>query len=210
MAALELTDADFAQADNAIDFIRENLGAKREDLTDYLHNLLLAVQQKSITGRLAGITASAIPFYLREMGKLEERKAAATLPPSQHLGQVGDKITFEAMLLGCFPHESDFGVSYCTKMVTAKGEKLTWWASNDMTTEDPAEATAQGLLCKNVYVRVTGTVKKLDNFKGENQTTVSRCKVWTAEGIRLEDEKAAKKAARDAKKAQKLAANPTK
>lgn len=199
---VEVTDADRKLADDTINFIRENLCGK-EDLTDYLFNLSVAIQQNSINGRLAGITASAVSYYLREIGKLEEAKKKATLPPSTHLGTVGEKVEFYATLISVFANESDYGISYCTKMITDSGQMLTWWASNDSTTEDPAEAVEHGLLCKGVRSKVSGTVKNHGEYKGTLQTTVTRCKVWTAMAIKTAEEKASKKALKDAKKAAK-------
>ena len=201
-----LTDADLTQADSCIEFVRDMLKAKApESLSDYEYNVLVALSQSSIDSRMVGIVASAIPFYLREIGKMEERKRAS-LVPSKHLGKVGEKIEFDALLLGCFPHETQYGVSYITKMITPSGDILTWFASNDMTTDDPAAAATEGLLCKGVTVHVTGTVKKHDSYKNQLQTVVTRCTVWTALGLQQAAEKAAKKLAREAKKAAKAAA----
>jgi hypothetical protein len=211
-----VTKADFETAEKAVEFIREYLGAKDESqMNDYEHNLYVALKQKSVTSRTLGITCSAIPFYLREIGKMEERKKMAARPPSQHFGQVGDKVTFKATLLSVFPNESDFGVSYRTLMLTPEGNVVVWWASNDMTTEDPEVAARDGLLCKGVESTISGRIKKHDTYRPRDpkpgmpaetkQTVVTRCTVWTAEGLRLEAEKAAKKAAREAKKAEKAA-----
>jgi hypothetical protein len=200
---ITVTEEDRKTADAALEFIRETLGtADPEALTDYCYNLLVAVKQGSVDSRLSGIVASAIPFYLREMGKLEEKKRVQE-KPSEHFGQVGERVDFYATLTGVFPVESMYGTTFITKMVTREGNVVTWFASNDVTTEDPKEAAEQGLLCMGVESKLTGTIKKHDEFKGQKQTVVTRCTVWTAEGIRQAEEKAARKAAREAKKAAK-------
>ena len=202
---IEVTDADRALADQTIDYIRENLCGK-EGLTDYLYNLSVAISQASIGARLAGITASAVAYYMREQNKLEEAKKA-NLKPSEWMGAIGEKITFDATLVSVFPHESDFGVTFITKLITTAGEVLTWFASNDPRGEsgDPKVAAENGELLPGLLSRITGTVKKHDTFRDQKQTVITRCKVWTAEGIKKEEEKLQKKAARDAKKAAKAA-----
>lgn len=203
--SVKVTESDRAQADSALEFLRDHFAAMdQEQMTDYIYNLSVAVRQSSVTSRLAGIVASALPYYLREIGKLEEQKLRAATP-STHMGSVGDRIDFSATLVSVFPHESDFGTTFITKMVTDAGQVLTWFASNDCTTENAQEAAERGLLCRGVMSKVTGKVKKHDLYKGEKQTLVTRCTVWTAEGIKQANEKAAKKAARDAKKAAKSA-----
>jgi len=69
--------------------------------------------------------------------------------------------------------------------------------------QGPREAAEKGLLCQGVVSKLSGRVKKHDSYQGKLQTVVTRCTVWTAEGIKLAEEKAAKKAAREAKKAAK-------
>jgi hypothetical protein len=200
-----VTEADKIQADACIEFIRAHFeGKDPESLSDYCHNLMVAMKQDSINRRLAGITASAVPFFLREIGKMEEAKKAGQKPASEYLGMVGEKSTFRATLLNVFPHESDFGVSFITKMVTEKGEVLTWFASNDLEAKDEASARSEGLLCKGVAMQVTGTIKKHSEYNGTKQTTVTRCKVWSDAEVLADAEKAARKAAREAKKAAKV------
>ena len=101
------------------------------------------------------------------MGKLEEQKRLAAGVQSQHFGEVGQRLDFNATLMNVFPHESQFGVTYITKMVTDKGEIVTWFASNDPEAGSAEEAAKEGLLFKGVMSKVTGTIKKHDDFKGQ-------------------------------------------
>jgi hypothetical protein len=200
---INVTEEDRAQADAAIDFIVESLSHKTpESLSDYCHNLLVALKQNSVSPRLSGIVASAIPYYLREIGKMEESKREST--PSKHFGSSGERMDFRATLLGVFPIETDFGATFITKMITTEGNLVTWFASKDCSTESPDDAQKNGLLCKGVEVKITGTIKKHDTYQGKCQTVVTRCTIWTQEGERQAEEKAVKKAARAAKKAKKL------
>jgi hypothetical protein len=205
---IEVTEQDRAQADSAIDFIRNTLEGQEQN-SDYLHNLLTAIKQHSVSARLSGIVASAIPYYLREIGKMEEKaRLESQGKTSKHFGIPQERVDFRATLLSVFPHESDFGVTFITKMVTPEGNLVTWFASKDCSTDSSEEAKKMGLLCKGVEVKITGTIKKHDQYKGQAQTIVTRCTIWTEEGEKQAEEKAAKKAAREAKKLAKNLPKP--
>ncbi len=160
------------------------------ELNDYLYNLTVVFSGETVDSRAAGLAASAVSAYLREVGRVAElaRRQAA---PSQHVGEVGKRMDFEVTIVGVISREGDWGTTHITKMVTKEGNDLTWFQSSG----EPLEVGASH--------RISGTVKSHGEFKGMKQTVVSRCVVWSEEGIKAADEKAAKKAAREAKKAAK-------
>lgn len=100
-----------------------------------------------------------------------EAKAKALKPESQWLGTVGEKLTVEATYThsAWFEHKSPY--THCTETVyihhfeTSKGEILVW-------------KTGAGInLDKGQKAKITGTVKAHDEYKGEKQTVLQRCKI---------------------------------
>jgi hypothetical protein len=180
-------EADKLLAEAALDYAREVLSNK-PDRDDYEHNLYVATTQPAITPRLAGITASLIPYHLRNVERMTER---ATAVESQHVGIVGERSDFVVKTLKVIPIETDYGTSFLHKFITADGNLLTWFASTNPEVEIGKE------------YQITAMVKKHDEYKGVKQTGVSRVVVWTEEGRRQAEEKAAKKAEKEAKKAER-------
>jgi len=92
----ELNEDDFKVADAAIEWAR-SLRESSEDLSDYLHNLVIVCSADFVASKNKGIAASLIPAYNREMEKqFAKRKLAAGrkhyAQTSQYVGKVGDRM----------------------------------------------------------------------------------------------------------------------
>lgn len=93
-------------------------------------------------------------------------------PESQWLGQVGDKIEVHAKYMFTHSWETNFGYGYWTQTVQhihifkdSEGHTFKWKTSNFIDADYGTE------------VVLKGTVKDLDEYKGEKQTVLTRCKV---------------------------------
>lgn len=172
------------------------------ELSDYEFNVRVVAGQNSITYKMAGIAASIIPFYLREVEKklvkeIELRRVA----DSKHLGAVGDKLILNVQCLKVITvgQDSQFGPSYLHRLVDSAGNLVIWFSSNSYNNLKPG-----------VQYTVKATVKKHDVRDGVNQTVVTRLTTISAEELQDMELKAARKAAREAKKTAKTSeSNPT-
>ncbi len=153
------TEADVKLATDALAWADNHLSEAAPDaLSDYEHNLKVAVAGGISTFRLAGIIASLISYYERAIGK-ELLKAQANT--AGHVGTVGKRETFALTLAQVFSYDSDYGTVHIHKFVTDAGAIVVW-------------KTTSNKLAPGRY-SVKGTVKKHGDFKGEVQTELSRC-----------------------------------
>lgn len=191
--ARPVTDEDRALAEKALAFARADL-AEKPSLSDYEHNLRVATAIASVDGKLAGIVASLITYYLREVERTVVREQQRAT--SRHLGAVKDRLILEVTVARILVvgEMSAYGPSYLHRMVTATGDVVVWFASS------------KGEMAEGKTYFVKATVKKHDTRDGVAQTVVSRVDVITAEQAEAEAVKAQRKADRAARRA---AAAPT-
>ena len=99
---------------------------------------------------------------------LKEIAEKALRPVSEHVGKVGERITCDIVVEDVFSYKcksfAGYGMEtrYINKFRTADGNILVWQTSA------PADEKA---------TKITGTVKAHDDYKGEKQTTLQRCKL---------------------------------
>lgn len=93
--------------------------------------------------------------------------AKALLPAAtRFLGQPKDKIEAVALFEAFIPCESAYGVNYLQKFRTADGALIVWFSkAGDLGRDD-----------LGTWVRIKGTVKAHEEFRGERQTKVLRVK----------------------------------
>lgn len=158
-----ITESDTKRASATIDYVRDMAGL--EGLNDYLHNLTVVIAGDYVPERGYGLAASAIPFYMREMEKIELRKVRESKPVSQHIGAIGGKIETHVTIVSVRELASDYGTTLLVKMADDAGNDITWFASGNVNPEAGQSYTLRG------------TVKKHDTYNGQAQTVVTRCKL---------------------------------
>ena len=153
--AEEITDADIAH-----------------ETGDYLHNLR-AIARSGIVGRKSeGLAASMVVAYQRAVGRARaraERDAArAARKPSEYVGTPKVRQSFGTVTLDFVTgYDTDYGYTTVLKFLTPEGNVLVWKAtSTDVTREDVGKK-----------YELTGTVKKHEDYKGQKQTILNRCKL---------------------------------
>jgi hypothetical protein len=120
-----------------------------------------------------GLAASAFAGYLREQARLAEVKVRQARPASTFLGNVGERHTVEAEVTSCRDMgEGQYGPTTLLKFVTPGGKVLSWFASGEWHLEP------------GTTVRLVGTVKKLEEYRGERQTQLTRCRIIEREGVK--------------------------
>lgn len=161
--SIELTDQQ-RYVDEALAWAAEQEGHG----DDYLANLAAVAGKETWGHKDLGLAASIIPAYQRHLERAAIEAAKAAQRPSEHLGTVGEKLSFEAKVIGVhtFP-----GYAYnspdraIVSMITPEGDRLVWKASNVMRAPEQGDT-----------VTMSGTVKEHGEFRGDKQTIVTRCK----------------------------------
>lgn len=131
---------------------------------DYLHNLRVVARCGYVTNKLAGVGASMITAYERHLGRERAKAARALLPPSTHVGTLGVRGCWSAVLDFVTGYETDYGYTTVLKFRTDDGAVVVW------------KASSTGVTRADVGKRymVSGSVKAHADYKGEAQTIVSR------------------------------------
>jgi len=133
-----------------------------EPTSDYEHNIHAVALTGSVEGRTLGLAASIWVAYERAMSReVERRKRAASV--STHQGTVGGKLanlilTVEKVV----DLESEWGASHLHIMRDEAGNSYKWFATSERL--DPGDVR-----------RVSGTVKKHEEYKGVKATLLTRC-----------------------------------
>jgi hypothetical protein len=128
---------------------------------NYMHNLKTVCSLEYVTGRNFGILASLFPTYNRELEYQAERASEAN---SQHIGNIGDRITVQVQSVVCLTSwETDWGITRVYKIVDENGNVFTWKTSS--------------FIAEDEVKTIKGTVKEHKEFRGIKQTELTRCKV---------------------------------
>lgn len=157
----EVTDAHRDLATRAIDWTA-GLREAKPALSDYEHNLVVVCGTQALTPKNAGIAASVIPAYKREVEReiLGRRRAAAG---AAFVGTIGARAEFTVEVVNVIEYEGNFGVTRIHKMLDDAGNALVWFASR-------AGGLAQGR-----RYRIKATVKAHeDDAKWGKQTVLTR------------------------------------
>lgn len=165
----EILDEDRATAE-AAEAWAESLTDEclQKQSSDYLHNVRTVARGGSVGMREAGIAASIIAAYQRNI--MNERRVLKAMA-SVHVGTVGKRETFNVTLDNITGYETHFGYTTVVRFVTDTGSILVWKASTDPDLK-PEQVGKRFSL--------TGTVKEHSEYKGTKQTIVQRCKIAEA------------------------------
>ena len=83
---------------------------------------------------------------------------------SAFVGEIKQRITFEAVIVGVYGSEGYFGHTDIVKFRDLQDNLFTWFATGYTDLE------------RNDRVKITGTIKKHDIYRGVKQTILTRCK----------------------------------
>jgi hypothetical protein len=157
----EVTDEDREFAQKAVTWARE-IPADVEN--DYLYNLRTAASADDVNGRNAGIIASIVFAYKREV---ERQILQATLRErakiSNWIGTKGQRESLSLTVANVSEFDSEYGITRLIKMLDAEGNVVIWrTSSHDLWME-------QGFT-----VELVGRVKDHSEYRGEKQTVITR------------------------------------
>jgi len=195
MSTQKPSEADYVVAREVAAWL-ESL-AEQEQSSDYLHSLSVYGRVGIVNAQGAGIVASAIQAYNRELAKKAE---VLDQSGSVHVGAVKERVTVKVKLLACFMKEGHYGTTYIQRFLTSDGNVLVWFGStkvardcfrsstNDLvdvlSADEPAQDASQRTYYK-AYVPgdefwIKGTVKDHGEYKGVKNTIVARVGVVNA------------------------------
>lgn len=187
----EESAADMAKGLAVIDWVLQTWGPKANK-SDYEYNAVELLQQESVSPKRIGLLVSLIAAYNRE----HEEKAKRERLVDAWVGKLKERRVFEAVYQGCNSFDGNFGTFWVARFATAEGMLV--YKGNS-----PFWNTG---LNGGESIKLIGTIKAHDDYKGFKQTLISRCEVLDDEAFAAAVAKAAKAAERAAKKAAKVAA----
>jgi len=126
---------------------------------NYMHNLITICSSDFIDHRSIGIAASLIPAYYRATHEIKEKKIT-----SEYIGNPNEKIEIKAILQKMFSYDTKFGTTYIYKFTDENGNILVWKTSPKDFEEEKE-------------YKIKGTIKEHEEYRGEKQTQLTRCKV---------------------------------
>lgn len=158
-------DADITLAQEAIEWA-QNLGEDGAELNEYQHNIKVLSSAGVIEFRSIGYAASIVGTFAREKQRaLHANQLPTAKYVSQYVGKEKDKIEFEGTLIKQSSYETANGAGVRIAFKDKIGNDFVWFTGNGFDIDDGAA------------VKVTGTVKTHNEFKGHKQTILTRCKV---------------------------------
>jgi hypothetical protein len=189
---VEVTEADEADADAALAWVREMDRSQIGD-NDYLWNLFAATRTDDMTYRTLGIVCSLVAAYQREIGRQREKSARyETLRGSQFIGTIKTREVFRLKLVAEPRHyANDFGGSFLCRLEDENGNQVTWWASELLRVETGEfeqrsvwSREAQAIVFEQFpitrpwaideWLNVKATVVKHEERDGIKSTTINR------------------------------------
>lgn len=153
---------DSTLAENAMTWASE----LTDDETDsnYLHTIRTLASMTHIDAKNFGFACSIIAAYEKAQAKLEAQKDK---PISQFIGKEKDKIkNLTATYKTSFSFAGQYGVTFFHIFETLDGNVIKWSTGNALFDIE-----------KGDKVSISGSIKKLENYKGVNQTCLTRCNV---------------------------------
>lgn len=155
-----VTEEDEKEAKEAIEWIM-SLSEDDRTQTTYLFNLYQICKNEFCFLRHFGFLASLIPAYRK--ANVKKKVVENT---SHYVGTIGEKVTQSVVIIKRLCFDSIYGSCWIILMKDNSGNVLKWTTSKclDQKYKEGFETT------------VTGTVKEFEEYRGEKQTSLIRCK----------------------------------
>lgn len=168
----------YAEAERAIAWIA-NMTEEEYTSSSYLFNLHQIIDAGLCSMRHFGIIASIIPAYQ----KSEYKRIMAEKPVSNFYGNVGDKFSLNLVYMKSISYDSQFGTGYFHFFTDDNGNIFKWSTDRGIayevkyTTSDGIEHN-RGIrqADQGSIVKISGRIKDHNEYHGEKQTVITRCK----------------------------------
>jgi len=183
---IDITDNDKEIAEKALNWCK-NL--PEYNLNDYMYSIHLLSQEKSIKPKDFGFVASIIPAYLRTIEKqiVAEKKATQQKEEaiSSYIGTPGEKIQLELTYISSASYEFQISAwnsttNWIHKFLDNNGNTVIWKTSKSIgevvNGKNWLDRTAIDINSGH-NLKLKGTIKDHNEFRGEKQTVLTRCKI---------------------------------
>jgi hypothetical protein len=178
------------EAVSAIDWIK-SLSEEESTKSSYLFNLKQIIDAEYCTGRHFGLLASLIPSYRKSEYKRLLDQNNSNNKKSEYIGNVGDKLSIKVTYLNTYTYETQFGNSNIHLFVDNDGNIFKWSTSSNLEYTIKDQSYSQWhILDKGAIVQLSGKIKAHDEYRGQKQTVLTRCKYEVLES-KDKDEKLA-------------------
>lgn len=177
----DITPAASKEAKALVDWLEGDF-AKKKTKSDFEHNLHTFVSAGSLDGKAVNkavaFLAAAYPAYLREKGRLAEKQAAPEAKPSQAVGSIGERYSFDLTLKDIRNISGAYGNTSLYKYEDKSGNRFAYFASKPIHETSDIGKTFQ----------LAATVKDHKEFNGQIETQLTRGtlggKAPSAEGVK--------------------------
>ena len=174
-----------SEATDAIEWIH-CLSEEELNRSSYLFNLRQIIDAGYCTLRHFGFLASLIPSYRKsEYKKLIDLKNSDK-KVSEHVGNVGDKISVKVTYINTHTYDSQFGSSHIHLFIDDNGNIFKWSTGTGLkftVKDDHANYTQWYPLDNGATVQLVGKIKSHDEYNGKKQTVLTRCKYEVLKSI---------------------------
>ena len=148
------------EAKNIISFFAS---ADRDDLDGFGNNIKSALGNEF--SKMSGIVAYAPVAYPKTLEAIKAKQERDTVNAiSQWQGNIGEKISIEVTFDRSVSYQTEWGTSYIHLFKDAAGNIYKW-------------STGKSLYNEKVDGIIKGTIKDHNEYNGQKQTVLTRCKV---------------------------------
>ena len=171
------SEKDYNLAAAVIEFCEDHFAnCDIESITDYENSLRVAMGSGIAHPKFAGLIASSVQFYNRDIEKRAKAESWAKLVAnSKFQGVVGERQVFEGLkVLSYRTWQNDYGTTHFYSFIDENGNAFTYFASKDMD------------LSVGQIVSLKASVKKHENYTAKfagavtyAQTILTRCALVT-------------------------------
>lgn len=134
--------------------------------SEFLEKLKMIVDNKFLNPKLAGFVAYLYPMWKKAHEVKEDEKTPKK--PAEWVGNIGDKVTLNVTVVRTISYDSQYGTGYFHMFKDENGNSWKW--STGQPLDYNQDMTGQKAILK-------GTIKGHDEYKGNKQNIITRCKV---------------------------------
>jgi hypothetical protein len=171
----DVSNDDLLKSDEIITWLKSN-----EFSDDFLINCKNIASQNFVKNQYLGFLAYLpVAFQKWNEKQTEENKKQEERKISNYVGKIGEKIQFEIKewkLVSSF--ETMYGTSFVYRFIDYQGNVYTWFTSSRPENEEYTDHEKNRQLIRTRDLKsIKGTIKDQNEYKGEKQTVITRCKV---------------------------------
>ena len=133
---------------------------------EYMHNLHQIADADAVPTKLFGYWCSLASAYKRAHERLVRQKAEQELITNEYLSdEIRTRVQLDITLIAIRSFDGSYGTVHIHRMIDSTGRTIIWFAN------------ARPTMTEGNKYRISGTVKKKDEFKGFKQTHLNRVRV---------------------------------